>query len=296
MIRELFSFICGWRECDRKCYENAYMLYGGSSNTHPGIVDFINSENNHKLRYFIKKIRGETIAAIFTNDKMELCQPQSRTAHLHVSFDEVIFPAKPDTLFVLPFKSKYISEVNRENIINLLPNIFNKRYVCIVKNFFCSKTHKRRRNEINFFLRNGGEIRCVKDYSPSEICHIYRNLYIMRWGEKFDESYFNSLKKFLNTCPEVLFGHVLLIDKKPCAIDYIVKTDSPKWLYFDVVNGGLDPAYKSLSLGSVLMWLNIQEARIQAQIAQKTVRFNLGNPTMEYKKRWTLCHKLYRTL
>ncbi|QMV50454.1 hypothetical protein GXP68_03130 [Ewingella americana] len=62
------------------------------------------------------------------------------------------------------------------------------------------------------------------------------------------------------------------------------------------MNGGLDPKYKNLSLGSILMWLNIQEAKAVAQAAQKAMRVNLGKPTMEYKKRWTHCHTLYRTL
>ncbi len=296
MLRESLSSVCGWKECTASDYANIYMLYGGSSNTHPEIVDFINSQSRHKLRYFAKQEHGEKVAAIFTNDKMDLCPPPSTSSHQHVNFDETIFPAKPSSRFILPFKSKIISDVNKENIINLLPNVFNKRTVCLVKDNFCSKTQKNRRNEIHGFQRSGGEIRSIKDFTPDEICNIYKKLFAMRWGKSFRDDYFNSLKSFSNRFQKMLFGHVLLIDNQPCAIDYIVKTDSPEWLYFDVVNGGLDPKYKDLSLGSILMWLNIQEAKTVAQAAQKAMRVNLGKPSMEYKKRWTHCHTLYRTL
>ncbi|HBT4579261.1 TPA: GNAT family N-acetyltransferase, partial [Klebsiella pneumoniae] len=207
-----------------------------------------------------------------------------------------IFPADCSTKVLLPFSSKKISSLHRNGVINKLPEVFNKRQVCLVRNDLCSKTKKNRRNELNRFKKNGGEIVPVTQYNPVQICNIYDTLFKKRWGVNVDRNTLHSLEKFITDNPSMIFGNVLQMNSQPCAYDLIIKSESPRWLYFDIPNGGMDPSYTHLSVGSVLMWVNTQQAISLGISKGKETRFSLGKPTMNYKKRWCDPHYLLRTI
>jgi len=90
----------------------------------------------------------------------------------------------------------------------------------------------------------------------------------------------------------MIFGHVLFIDDKPCAIDLILYGESDNAVYFDVPNGGVDTRFSNLSPGSVIMWKNIQSAREFCYQKNKPMRFSIGalDERWTYKLRWADAH------
>lgn len=293
-FRKILAALAGWRECSSEDYSEAYELYGGSNCTHPNLLDFLQANTPERYRFYSKKIKGEIKAAIFTNSFGEFCLP-GRYNHF-MNADEIIFPADKSERFLLPFNSKKISSLHSKNLLIKLPSIFNKRQICLVRTDLSQKTKKNRRNEVNRFLKNGGTISPTTNYSTQEICEIYNDLIIKRWGKKIDDIRLKYIHKFLSENPDMLFGNILEIAGKPCAYDLIIKSESPDWIYFDIPNGGVDPEYNHLSIGSVLMWVNTQQAISLCETQGKEIRFSLGMPTMSYKNRWCKTHHLLRTI
>lgn len=158
------------------------------------------------------------------------------------------------------------------------------------------KPKKNRRNELNRFLKSGGKVIPALHYSPLKLCEIYNSLFEKRWGKKINRNCIISLEQFITANPDMIFGNILEINNSPCAFDLIIKSESPDWVSFDIPNGGIDPAYNHLSVGSVLMWINTQQAAELCAQKQKEMRFSLGKPTQSYKDRWCKAHNLLRTL
>lgn len=292
-LRDLCSTLAGWQECSLAEYSHAYKQYGGSNCTHPALLDFLQSTTPEHYRFFSKVKKGETTAAIFINSAGEFCLPGKYNQL--VSEDEIIFPAKPSAKIILPYASKTLSPLHQHHLINRLHPCFNKRQVCLIRTDLSAKTKKNRRNELNRFIKQGGEIVPVAEYSTQEICDIYNTLFEKRWRRPIETENLVLLEQFLRKHPEMIFGNVLTINGAPCAYDLIVKSESPAWIYFDIPNGGFDMLYSDLSVGSILMWINTQQALSLCESKGKTMRFSLGKPSMDYKKRWCDVHRLLRT-
>ncbi|MBC8952964.1 GNAT family N-acetyltransferase [Xenorhabdus sp. PB62.4] len=284
-MEKIKPFLFGWKTCDFKQYKEAYDLFGGCVSTHPNIISFLNRHLDEKLCFYIKKTGNVIKGAFFSlnnNDLIENVQTK-----YPVSYDEIIFPITTDAKLFLPIKSKRLSPIHKDNFLNTSYNPrLNKRKICLIKDSFSYKTRRNRSNEINKFKRAGGEIRSSSEFSAEELVNIYIDLYQKRWNYSHSEEQKQHLVEIYTELREHIFGNVLLINGKPCAYDFVLKADSPKWISFDAINGGYDAEYAHLSVGSVLMWVNIQEAKALCQQGGKTMRYSLGNPTFEYKSRW----------
>ncbi|MDC9135155.1 hypothetical protein PSJ72_26735 [Escherichia coli] len=96
-----------------------------------------------------------------------------------LSSDEVLIPFFPhmqDVFF--PDKTNKLSIINKQNIINATWKIARKKKNCIIKeSFFHLNLKKTRRNEIQRFIRNGGEIKCISQLSDKEISSSYISLF-----------------------------------------------------------------------------------------------------------------------
>ncbi|WP_092521121.1 GNAT family N-acetyltransferase [Xenorhabdus japonica] len=281
-IKALFS---GWKNCDFEQYKEAYVLFGGGVSTHPNIVSFLEKHLDGQFYFYIKKTEFGIKGACFSYQNKKLIE-EIQTKY-PLSYDEIIFPIATDTKLFLPVKSKRLSPIHEINFINAsYRSLFSKRQICLIKDSFSYKTRRNRSNEINKFKRAGGEIRPSSEFRAEELVDIYIDLYQKRWNQSHSEEQKKHLLEIYTELREHIFGNVLLINGKPCAYDFVLWADSPKWISFDAINGGYDPEYAHLSVGSVLMWVNIQEAKALCQQGDKTMRYSLGNPTFEYKNRW----------
>ena len=293
-FRNFFSTSPGWDECTFEDYLFAYRQYGGSNCTHPAILDFLQSNTPEQYHFLSNKTNGKLSATVFINSSGGFCLPGKHNST--INDDEIIFPADRTIKILLLFSSKKISSLYKNCLVNKLPSALNKRKVCLARTNLCSKTKKNRRNEMNRFFKKGGGIVPASEYSAQKLCSIYNSLMTKRWGKGIDSRSLETLEKFLFCHPDMVFGNILEVDGKTCAFDLIIKSESPEWFYFDVLNGGVDPEYMHLSAGSVLMWVNIQQAVNLCEKNNKMVRFSLGKPTMSYKNRWCNSYDLLCTL
>lgn len=279
------ALLSGWKNGDFEQYKEAYELFGGCTSTHPNIISFLDRHLDGKFCFYIKKTETGIQGACFTFDNKKLTE--SMQTRYPLPYDEIIFPIATGVKLFLPIKSKRLSPIHEENFINASYRpLFNKRQICLIKDNFSYKTRRNRSNEINKFKRAGGEIRPSSEFSAEELVNIYIDLYQKRWNYSHSEEQKKHLIEINTELREHIFGNVLLINGKPCAYDFVLKADSPKWISFDAINGGYDSEYAHLSVGSILMWVNIQEAKALCQQGGKTMRYSLGNPTFEYKSRW----------
>ncbi|CDG15854.1 GNAT family N-acetyltransferase [Xenorhabdus doucetiae] len=284
-MMKIKTLLSGWKECSFEQYKEAHALFGGCTSTHPNIVSFLDRHLAGQFCFYIKKTEFGIKGACFSLKNKKLIEEMQ--TRYPISYDELVFPIAADAKVFLPVKSKRLSPIHKNNFINTSFNSrLNKRKVCLIKDSFSYKTRRNRSNEINKFKRAGGEIRSSNEFSVEELVNIYIDLYQKRWNYCHSEEQKKHLLEIYTELREHIFGSVLLINGKPCAYDFVLWANSPKWISFDAINGGYDPEYAHLSVGSILMWVNTQEAKALCQQADKIMRYSLGNPTFEYKNRW----------
>ncbi|EBC3910604.1 antimicrobial resistance protein Mig-14 [Salmonella enterica] len=150
------------------------------------------------------------------------------------------------------------------------------------------------------FIRNGGEIKCISQLSDKEISSSYISLFHSRFGGTLPCYEYDNLLMFISHLRELMFGHVLFWDNKPCAIDIVLKSESSCNVYYDVPNGAVlnDENCMKLSPGSVLMWLNIDKARRYCQDNNKKMIYSIGafRPEWKYKLLWSVPCKVGKCL
>lgn len=96
----------------------------------------------------------------------------------------------------------------------------------------------------------------------------------------------------------MIFGNVLFYKGEPCAYDLIYQAECNNWIYFDDHNGGIDTTIKDFSVGSLLLFANISEARNLCQQKNKEFIFSIGksNDKWAYKKLWSNEIKLGKSI
>ncbi|WP_342446870.1 antimicrobial resistance protein Mig-14 [Buttiauxella noackiae] len=295
-MKSVKRWLLGWVHSDFSSYKKAYQQFGGSLNMNPDVLDYFMHKKNLSVEFFKYEQNGEIKASYFTvNGK----PPGLNIAcDYPVSFDELLIPAHRKARFFLPDSTNKLSVGNQHNVKNATFTLFRKKQVCWVKNAFSAKNEKNRRNEFNKFIKNGGEVKTCDELSSEELAHIYVQLFKLRFEENVRCYERANLIEFLSTFRNMLFGNVLYINGKPCAYDLMFKSESHEAIYFDVPNGGLDKNYLHLSIGSVLMWLNIQSAKALCASLGKKMTLSIGiyEPQWEYKKRWATVSKVGKVL
>ncbi|MBS9443544.1 GNAT family N-acetyltransferase [Photorhabdus heterorhabditis] len=291
-------FISGWKECSFERYQQAYSLYGGGISTHPNVVRFLNEKFGNSFIFYVKEnpLSANIIEGAYFTCKDHHLAASHQKDYNFFSYDEIIFPIAKYLKTIIPGKSKTLSVLHKENFINAHYGRLNKRTICLAKEDFSYKTRRNRSNEINKFKRSGGEICQIDDFTCQEFVDIYTTLYEKRWAKQHNEKEKEKLIELYTELKQHLYGSVLTINGTPVAYDLVIKSDSPQWISFDAINGGFDPEYSNLSLGSIVMWLNIRNASDLCQQQQKTMRYSIGRPSFAYKDRWCNRHPLARTL
>lgn len=276
----------GWMASDFDIYENLFMKYGGSINTHPDVVRFFMSHRPARYQFWHRCVEGEITAAWFTveGNTPGLCVWRDYP----VSWDEVRFPFAPGQRFVLPIRTNRLSPWHRHQVMNAFFSERQSRRMCFIKQAFSGSTIKKRKGELRRFMEAGGEIVKLSEMSASDIARMYVRLFRLRFNHSVRCYEQQNIAQLLSAVPHMVAGNALFFRGQPCALDLVLCGRSEKMAYFDVPNGGLDPQFLSFSPGSVLMWANICDARSQCLSEQREMIFSVGvyDKDWEYKLRW----------
>jgi hypothetical protein len=297
MRRKLIKLAFRWEECSLSEYIAAYSEFGGNTISNPLILDYISKNFDVKTRYFIHRTgNGFYDAAVATWDNV--IAGDKKIARLHginipVSFDEVIIPCNSlQKKIIIPFGSKALSSGHSSTFINASAQLNSGREVCIVKQIQ-GKSRQTLNRQLNQFLKGGGEVHQVRNISTDDFHDIYSELFYKRRNKLAEEK---QTKHFMNNVDDVMFGQYLSLNGKPCAAQVITKTEDSSNIYLDYINSGRDVSISEYSLGTICMWVNIKSAFEYAQLSNKKLRFNFGNPTHDYKDRFCVRHKLMRAI
>ncbi|KAB8307080.1 GNAT family N-acetyltransferase [Rouxiella chamberiensis] len=288
----LIAKLLGWEEGSIIEYRECYEQFGGNFSTHPDAVQTQNDMLNLGARYFIRTNgRGDKQGGICVWDGNMLANDYdsdrlTQSLALPVAKDELILPISRSGHLILPFKSKIISSKHSSNIINSTFSINAKRRICVAKDIgkLSVKTRQSRKREYKKFIESGGKVHRVEDFTTSELVEIYSTLFFKRRSKKMKNK--SELINFLECLKPHIFGCILFIDDSPVAFQLIMKAESLEIISYDYINIGLDTSYSKLSLGTLITWLNLNDASRECQRKEKEMRFSFGRPTAEYKNRW----------
>lgn len=291
-MNKMFKKIFGWECSSFDIYQQSYYKFGGSVNTHPKILQYLLDKRICKIDFYHYKEKG-AVQGCFFEISNKIGVDLWRT--YPITSDEIILPVNINKKIFLPGRSNKISSAHSNHFYNTIFTKFRpkKKFICLAKDDFSKKSHKNRRNEFNKFIKEGGAVKNVNELQPEQLANIYVLLFKKRFQDNVKCYSKEILIDFFTYFKDMIFGYVLFIDGSlPCAYDFILKAESDKWIYFDVPNGGVDPDYSHLSVGSILMWLNINEADKLCNDKNKKRLFSIGlyDPKWDYKTRW--CNKV----
>jgi len=278
----------GWTPIDSATYGEAWYSLGGSVITHPVIVERLSALAGIPVRYLAYMAGGQLKAAVPTWGRhLALSRRELKRKGMRNLFDlgnaEVILPATPDAGAPLRHHVDYLSGLNIGAFRGPKPQA-EQLALARAPEELSKKFRYNQRRELRLFEDAGGTARAVKDVSPSELAAIYTHLFERRWG--FDVPGKANLAQVFSLLHEFLQGYLLYLDEVPVAVQVLYRVESPNWLSYEYVNGGVDPDAQHLSPGSVLSFINTQAAWEDARAQGKSLRFSFGRADREYKDRW----------
>ncbi|MDR0805229.1 MAG: antimicrobial resistance protein Mig-14 [Enterobacteriaceae bacterium] len=296
--------LTGWELATSTEYQECYNLFGGSINSHPDVLAFMQSKADCNERYYVKTApNGKLLGGIcvWNNSHIagdiEIIQ-RLNLLSLPISHDEIILPLSPELKTLLPFKTKVLSEISNPSILNSSQILNRKRVICLAKGLgndgYSSKTKNTRNKELRKFLEAGGEIKNIAEFSPESLVDIYFELFQIRW-KKYPDCRKETIE-LLTNLKSIAFGSVLMLNGYPCAFQLVLKCESQKWNCYDYINGGVDTSKSKLSPGTVLLWLNVRDAFMQCESQNKSMRYSFGKDSAQYKERWCLHHPTGRII
>lgn len=291
-------FKMGWQQGSVVEYQEAYNNFGGSIISSPEVLSFIHARFNLNEKFYIKKDKNNRIIGAFCTWHDKYLAGEQKVAkelnlhHYMLNFDEIILPLSLENKFIVAANSKFLSEKHKGQVINTFEKINAHREICLVKSF-SKKTISTRNRELNKFIKKGGSVVNISEYSPSELVDIYDDLYFKRRNQHCAK---NEFLKLLEALPHLPFGNILWLENKPVAMQFVVKKDSPNWVCFDYVNSGMDMEYPDLSLGTIAAWVNVRDAIEYTSKRGLELRYCFGRPTFDYKERWCNRSSLQRVI
>ena len=286
----------GWHDSDAATYRKCYEQYGGSINMHPDVLDFVPEKTGQKIRYFQRQENGEVVGAYAVIGEKHV--GAKVWDKYPISYDDVMLPLAEKCRAFFPEPCNRISPALKKNLMNINYKVARKGTVCIVKDNMSAKSEKNRRNEFRKFIAAGGSCIDQIHFSAVELAEIYVHLFNSRFCGEIRCHDKMDLINIIESLRHLIFGNVLFINEKPCAMDLVFCAESAKMVYFDVPNGGVDPAWSHLSPGTLVMWKNIQSAREYCARKQKKMIFSIGalEEKWAYKLRWANVYKTGKPL
>ncbi len=112
------------------------------------------------------------------------------------------------------------------------------------------------------------------------VCELFQR----RWG--FAATGKAHLAEVFELLREFMTGSLIYLNDQPVAIQILYRVEAPRWISLEYINGGVDPQQRDFSPGSVLSFVNTQDAWAEARALGKPLRYSFGRADREYKDRW----------
>lgn len=281
----------GWQTITAADYAAAAARFGCSVATHPEIVRRLSELAGVDVRYLGSFAGGELQAALPAWGRhLALARRVLKRRGQRELFDlgnaEIILPQAGNSRIALRHCARWLSEAHAGRISTLRKQ---REALALARppEDYARKFAYNQRRELRLFTERGGRAVALSGLPASEIAAIYRRLFALRWGfaapgEAHLDAVFSRLHEFLT-------GSCLFIGEQAVAIQILYRVESPAWVSVEYINGGVDPAWRELSPGSVLSFINLRDEWQFARARQKTLRYSFGRADSAYKDRW--CHR-----
>lgn len=280
----------GWTEIDRETYEQAWQRFGGSFATHPVVVERLSGFVGVELRYLGWLVDGAVVAAVASWGRhvalsKEVLKREGKRGLLDMGNAEIILPIAPDVVVPVRQRMAYVSQLNAAQISTLRAQPEGLALARAPEDY-SKKFRYNQRREQRLLEEAGGALIPMAELTPQEQAAAYSDLFEHRWG--FAVPGKAGLIEVFTLLREFMTGSVVMLDSAPVAIQILYRVEAPQWVSLEYINGGVDPQSREFSPGSVLSFVNTQQAWADAQALGKTLRYSFGRADREYKDRW--CH------
>lgn len=275
---------------DAKAYAEAWQRYGGSVATHPQVLERLAGLAGIPVRYLGWEHDGQLQAAVpCWGQHLALSKDVLKRAGKRGLFDlgnaEVILPVADGVQVEVRQRMRYVSELNADKLRSLKP-LDQGLALARAPEDYSKKFRYNQRREQRLLEEAGGRLSPMSDLSPAEQAAIYGDLFQRRWG--FEVPGKAKLTEVFTLLREFMTGSVVLLEDAPVAIQILYRVEAPEWVSLEYINGGVDPQSRDFSPGSVLSFVNTQDAWEHARALGKPLRYSFGRADREYKGRW--CH------
>lgn len=278
----------GWTPIDAAAYAEAWARFGGSVATHPQVVERLAGLAGIPVRYLGWLRDGEVRAALPTWGRhlalsKEVLKRRGRRGLFDLGNAEVILPVAEGERVPVRQRLRYVSELNAGNVSTLRAQPEGLALAREPEDY-SKKFRYNQRREQRLLEEAGGVIRPMAELTPAEQAAIYADLFRRRWG--FEATGQARLAEVFALLREFMTGSLIYLDDAPVAIQVLYRVEAPRWVSLEYVNGGVDPLNRDFSPGSVLSFVNTQNAWAEARALGKPLRYSFGRADREYKDRW----------
>ncbi len=282
----------GWVAIDGQAYAQAWHRFGGSVATHPQVIERLAGLAGIPVRYLGWLVEGELVAAVpcwgqYLALSKDVLKHHGKRGVFDLGNAEIILPVAEGAQVPVRQRMRYVSQVNASQISTLKAQSEGLAMARAPDDYSKKFRYNQRRDQ-RLLEEAGGQFRPMLDFSASEQAEIYADLFLRRWG--FVVPGKPLLAEVFGLLREFMTGAVVILDSAPVAIQILYRVEAPKWVSLEYINGGVDPQSRDFSPGSVLTFVNTQQAWDAARAIDKPLRYSFGRADREYKDRW--CHKM----
>ncbi|MGL4315176.1 MAG: GNAT family N-acetyltransferase [Pseudomonas sp.] len=278
----------GWTPIDAATYADAWQRFGGSVATHPQVIERLAGLAGIPVRYLGWLADGELQAAIPTWGRhlalsKDVLKQQGQRGLFDLGNAEIILPVAANAQVSLRHRARYVSLLNAERIATLREQPEGLALAREPEEY-SKKFRYNQRREQRLLEEAGGTIRSMLELDASEQARIYADLFQRRWG--FEATGKAHLAEVFTLLREFMTGSLIYLGDEPVAIQVLYRVEAPQWVSLEYINGGVDPQNREFSPGSVLSFVNTQNAWAEARAIGKPLRYSFGRADREYKDRW----------
>ena len=286
----------GWTPIDAAAYADAWQRFGGSVATHPQVVERLAGLAGIPVRYLGWLEHGELRAALPAWGRhlalsKDVLKRHGQRGLFDLGNAEIILPAAPAARAPLRHQARYVSVLNAAQFSTLREQPEGLALAREPEEY-SKKFRYNQRREQRLLEDAGGVIRPMLELSAVEQATIYAELFQRRWG--FEATGKDHLAEVFALLREFMTGSLIYLQDQPVAIQILYRVEAPQWVSLEYINGGVDPQNREFSPGSVLSFVNTQNAWSEARALGKPLRYSFGRADREYKDRWCNRHPVYQ--
>lgn len=282
----------GWTPIEAADYADAWANFGGSVATHPQVVARLADLAGIPVRYLGWIADGQLQGAMPTWGRhialaKDVLKKQGKRGLFDLGNAEIILPLAHGVRVPVQHRMRYVSALNAEQISTLREQPEGLALAREPEDY-SKKFRYNQRREQRLLEEAGGVIRPMLELTAEEQARIYAELFQRRWG--FAATGAAHLAEVFERLREFMTGSLIYLNDEPVAIQVLYRVEAPRWVSLEYINGGVDPQQREFSPGSVLSFINTQNAWVEARALGKPLRYSFGRADREYKDRW--CHRV----